>query len=151
MAAAPAVSKEMPVLSQTGGPTLQTVAPAFLKIWNRVRITSPFPVTKPFLKCRDRSLRLTSTPIWRPFHRFGSRFKSRHCRQTPQNAPGGRSGLSGAGKHVQSSGLQCICCILSPRRAPEARAQNRLAGLAGLAGWAGLQSAGCGVPEWMNE
>ena len=64
----------------------------------------------------------------------------------PQNVSGGRSGVPGSGKQVQSSGLQWICCILPPRRAPEARAQNRLAGL-GWAGWAGLQSAGCSVPE----
>ena len=80
-------------------------------------------------------------PIWRPF-------RPRRRRQTPLNASGGRSGLQEAGKHVQSSGMQWICCILSPRRAPEARAQNRLGWLAGWLGWlAGLQSAVCLVPE----
>ena len=39
------------------------------------------------------------------------------------------------GLWTEQSGLQWICCILSPIRAPEARAQNRLAGLAGWAGW----------------
>ena len=70
----------------------------------------------------------------------------------PQNASRIRSVPRGAEKEVQSSGLQWICCILSPRPAPEARAQNRL-GWAGLGwlgwlGWlAGLQSAVCSVPE----
>ena len=54
----------------------------------------------------------------------------------PQNASRVRSVPREAEEEVQSSGLQWICCILSPRPAPEARAQNRL-GWAGL-GWAGL-------------
>ena len=52
-----------------------------------------------------------------------------------QYVSGGSSGLPGPGKQVHSSRLQWICCILSPKRAPGARAQNRLGWLAGWAGW----------------
>ena len=68
MAAAPAVKKgDAGAFANRWPKTLQSVATTFLKSWNRLRIASPFPVSKPFLKCRDRSLRLTSTLIWRPF------------------------------------------------------------------------------------
>ena len=87
--------------------------------------------------------------IWRPFDLateivacFAAVLGAGAAVRRPQNASKVRSVPREAEEEVQSSGLQWICCILSPRPGPEARAQNRLgwAGLAGLgwAGWAGL-------------
>ena len=70
-----------------------------------VWIVRQFPVTEPFPKRANCSLGPKLTPIG-PILSPGAAV--RHF----QNASRCRSGLPGAGKKAQSSGLQRICCIL---------------------------------------
>ncbi len=139
----------MPALSLFCGPTLQVMASVFPKVGTGSGLINctllagaepghRFLSPKPFLKRAglillteidaDLGGRLTWPLKLLPFFR---RFRSWSCCVTPSARLRGQRGLPGHGKQVQSSRLKWICCILSPRRAPEARAQNRLGWLVG--------------------
>ena len=99
------------------------------------------PPTSRFLRTRSGSLvnflspnrfrSVRTDPLDGNLHRLGPILSPGAAVRHFQNASRCRSGLPGAEKHVQSSGLQRICCILSETHGSGAVAQNGL----GLGGW----------------